>query len=157
MIQRVQTIFLLLVVVLGGVFSFMPVLNFVSYDAGYIMGAYKTILVANPSVVIAKNMGVGVIEGVVILVSLIVIFMFKKRQLQIKLLKLNILLIALQIVALVMYMDVVKTTIGPNASDVVVGFEFGAIIPVLSLVCTYLAIWFIKKDEKLIRAADRLR
>jgi len=157
MIQRIQTVFLLLVIVLGVLFSFLPVLSFVSYDAGYIMGAYKTILLVDPSVVIAKNMGVGVLEGVILLVSIIVIFLYKNRRLQMKLLKLNILLVTLQVVALVMYVDAAKTVIGPESNDVVVGFKMGALIPVLTLILTYLSIRFIKKDEDLVRAADRLR
>lgn len=74
-----------------------------------------------------------------------------------KLAKLNILLIALQIAAIVVYIDTVKSAIGATSEDIVVNFKFGAAIPLLSLVLTYLAIHFIKKDDKLVRSADRLR
>jgi len=78
--------------------------------------------------------------------------------LQMKLAKLNILLIALQIVAVVFYNDAAKLAIGGEEVDqVIVGFKFGSILPVLSLICTYLSIHFIKKDDKLVKAADRLR
>jgi len=157
MIQRIQTIFLALVVVLGIVFSFLPVLGFSGYEAEYIMNAYKTITLDDLNTVIAKNMGVGVMQGLVFLVALATIFLFKNRSLQMKLSKLNILLIALQIAAIVMYSDVVRTAIGPNANDVLVSLKFGAFIPVISLILTYLAIHFIKKDDKLVRSADRLR
>jgi len=83
--------------------------------------------------------------------------MFKKRQLQIKLGKLTILLIAVQIAAIVFYSDAVKAAIQTDPNDVLVAFKAGAIIPVLSLIFTYLAVHFIKKDDKMVRAADRLR
>lgn len=157
MIQRIQTLFLLGVVVLGVAFSFVPVLGFTAYDATYVMSAYKVVLSKEVTTVVSKNMGVGVLEGVIMIVSIIVMFLYKNRQLQMKLLKLNILLITLQVVALMMYVDVVKSAIGPNENDVIIGIEMGAIIPVLSLLLTYLAIRFIKKDDELVRAADRLR
>jgi glucan phosphoethanolaminetransferase (alkaline phosphatase superfamily) len=157
MIQRVQSLLLAIVVILSIVFSFLPIFEFVGYEATYVMNAYKTHLVDNVNEVISKNMGVGVLQGVIMLLSVVVIFLFKKRQLQMKLLKLNLLLITLQIVAIVMYTDVAKEAIGPNPNDVVMGLQMGAAIPVLCLILVYVSIHFIKKDEALVRAADRLR
>jgi hypothetical protein len=71
--------------------------------------------------------------------------------------KLNLLLITLQIAAIVLYSDIAKAAVDAVPEDVVISFEIGAIIPVLSLICTYLAIKFIKKDDALVRSADRLR
>ncbi|MCB9359791.1 MAG: DUF4293 domain-containing protein [Flavobacteriales bacterium] len=157
MIQRIQSLLLAIVVILSIVFSFLPIFEFVGYEATYVMNAYKTHLADNINEVISKNMGIGVLQGLVMLVSIIVIFLFKKRQLQMKLLKLNLLLITLQIVAIVMYTDVVKEAIGSNPNDVIMSLKIGAAIPVLCLVLVYVSIHFIKKDEALVRAADRLR
>ncbi len=156
MLQRIQSVLLAIVVVLGVVFSFIPVLEFSGYESTYLMNAYKTIKILTGEVV-AKNMGVGVLQGLVILISVIVIFLFKNRGLQMKLAKLNILLLALQIAAIVFYSDTARTAIGANAGDVIVSYKFGCIIPVISLILTYLAIRFIKKDDELVRSADRLR
>ncbi len=157
MLQRIQTIFLVLVVILGVLFSFLPILGFMGYETNYVMNAYKTVAVDDATIIIAKNMGVGVMQGLVFLVALGTIFLYKNRSLQMKLSKLNILLLALQIAAIVMYSDAIKTAIGPNANDVLVSFKFGSVIPVISLILTYLAIRFIKKDDSLVRSADRLR
>lgn len=157
MIQRVQTLLLALVIVLGVLLSFLPILQFSGNDITAVMNAYKTVSLAEGSEVITKNMGVGVLQGVILIVALIVITLYKNRSLQMKLAKLNILLIALQIAAIVMYSDTARTAISSNSADVSVGFQFGAIIPVLSLIFTYLAIRFIKKDDELVRSADRLR
>ncbi|MCB0380750.1 MAG: DUF4293 domain-containing protein [Flavobacteriales bacterium] len=157
MIQRIQSVFLLLVFILGALMFVSPVLNFNSYEASFTMNAYTTFN-ASDHMVVSKNIGIGAMQGLIALLALTTIFLFKKRQLQIKLCKLNLLLIAVQIAALVLYIDVAKEAISPqNPGDVVLGLAFGFFIPILSFLLTYLAIWFIKKDEKLIRSADRLR
>lgn len=156
MIQRIQSIFLALVIILGVVFSFVPILTLTQGDSTFIMGAYKTINVELGSSV-AKNMGVGVLQGLVIIISALVIFLYKNRGLQMKLGKLNILLIAFQIAAMVMYSDSVKNNINTSPDEILTVINFGAILPLISLILTYLAIHFIRKDDKLIRSADRLR
>jgi hypothetical protein len=159
MIQRIQTVFLALVVILGIIFSFIPILIFSGEGESLsVMNAYKTIIhFDGSSEILMRNMGVGVLQGLIILVALASIFLFKNRGLQMKLGKLNILLIALQIAAIVFYSDAVKALIQTEPNDIGVNLQAGAIIPVLSLIFTYLAVYFIKKDEKLVRAADRLR
>lgn len=157
MIQRIQSILLALVVIMGIIASFVPILGFEGSETTYFMNLYKTVAENDVTNVVAKNMGVGVLQGVVQLLALIIIFLYKNRQLQIKLAKFTILLLALEISAIVMYVDSVKAAISPTVSEIIVNFEFGAAIPVISLILTYLAIHFIKKDDKLVRAADRLR
>jgi hypothetical protein len=157
MLQRIQTVFLALVVLLGVAASFLSIMNFSDGDALYIMNLYKTVASEDTSNILTKNMGVGAMQGIVQIVALAAIFLFKNRSLQIKIGKLLILLIAFQIAAVVMYSDTVKTAIGKPVEDIVVSLNAGAIIPVLSLIFAYLAVHFIKKDDKLVRSADRLR
>lgn len=157
MLQRIQTVYLGLVVILGFVFSFIPVLEF-SYEGNqYFMNAYHTVLVEENGVKdIFRNMGVGTLSGLVVLNSLIVIFLYKKRQLQIKLCKLNILLLALEVAGIALYADAAKELIAIEG-EVETKMTFGIFIPVISLILTYLATRAIRKDEELVRAADRLR
>ncbi|GAB4252452.1 MAG: DUF4293 domain-containing protein [Vicingaceae bacterium] len=157
MLQRIQTVYLGLVVILGFVFSFIPVLGF-SYEGNqYFMNAYHTVLVEENGVKdIFRNMGVGTLSGLVVLNSLIVIFLYKKRQLQIKLCKLNILLLALEVAGIALYADAAKELIAIEG-EVETKMTFGIFIPVISLILTYLATRAIRKDEELVRAADRLR
>jgi hypothetical protein len=67
------------------------------------------------------------------------------------------LLITLEIVAIVVYTDLAKEAIGSDPNDILMGLRIGAIIPVLCFILVYASIYFIKKDEALVRAADRLR
>lgn len=157
MIQRIQSIFLALVFLLGMVLFVSPVLSFTSYENTYVMNAYHTIN-SMDNTIVSKNIGIGAMQGLVALLALVSVFLYKKRQLQIKLCKLNILLVAIQIAAIVLYIDVAKDAISPNApNDVLIGIKYGAIFPILSLTFLYLSIRFIKKDEDLVRSADRLR
>ena len=156
MIQRIQTIFLALVVIVGVLSSFLPLMGLSGLEGDFIMNLYKMLSTTDASV-LNKNMGVGVLQGLVLIVAIVMITMFKNRSLQVKLGKLNILLIALEVAAIVMYSDLSKSAISPNPEEVIVNLKLGAIIPVLSLILTYLAIRFIKKDDALVRSADRLR
>ena len=157
MIQRIQSVFLALVFLLGMVLFVSPVLSFTSYENTFLMNAYHTINSVDNTVV-SKNIGIGAMQGLVALLALVSVFLYKKRQLQIKLCKLNILLVAIQIAAIVLYIDVAKETISPTSpNDVLIGIKYGAIFPIFSLIFLYLSIRFIKKDEDLIRSADRLR
>lgn len=157
MIQRIQSVFLALIFILGAILFASPILKFTSYEASFEMNAYKTFNQAD-HLVVSNNIGIGAMQGFIALLALTTIFLFKKRQLQIKLCKLNLLLIAIQIAAIVLYIDVAKEAISPkNPNDVVIGLAFGFFIPIVSFILTYLSIWFIKKDEDLVRSADRLR
>ncbi len=157
MIQRIQSVFLALIFVVGMLLFIAPILSFTSYENSFVMNAYHTINSVDNTVV-SKNIGIGAMQGLVALLALVSVFLYKKRQLQIKLCKLNILMVAIQIAAIVLYIDVAKETISPNApNDVLIGIKYGAIFPILSLIFLYLSIRFIKKDEDLIRSADRLR
>lgn len=157
MIQRIQSVFLAIIFVAGMLLFVSPILSFTSYENSYVMNAYHTINSVDNTVV-SKNIGIGAMQGLVALLALVSIFLYKKRQLQIKLCKLNILMVAIQIAAIVLYIDVAKENISPNApNDVLIGIKYGAIIPTLSWMFLYLSIRYIKKDEDLIRSADRLR
>lgn len=156
MIQRIQSIFILLVILIGISSSFLPLMSLSGEAGTFIMNLYKTIAATDGQILI-KNMGVGVLQGLVLIVAIAMLVLYKNRSLQIKLGKFNLLLIALEIAAIVMYSDTAKLAIHPNPEEVMVQFELGAAVPLLSLIFTYLAIRFIKKDDELIRSADRLR
>ena len=60
MIQRIQTVFLALVVLLGVAASFLSIMTFTGGEGSYIMNLYKTVIGSNESgEFLTKNMGVG--------------------------------------------------------------------------------------------------
>src|SRR5690606_9793440 len=121
MIQRIKSVFLLLVFILGALLFISPILSFISIEVSFQMNAYHTYNLTD-HLIVSKNIGIGAMQGLVALLALVTIFLFKKRQLQLKLCKLNLLLITVQIAAIVFYIDVAKEAISPqNPNDVALG------------------------------------
>lgn len=157
MIQRIQTIWLLLAtVVILGLFIF-PYLNYIDLvglgKKLFVTGEYSA--VKNESVkqksFILQTLGTIVVA----LVPLITIFQFKNRKLQIKLIYLSIALVVL--LGVWMYFTATSTlqliSQSFGANNIGVGFF---LLPV-AIILLAMALGGIRKDEKLIRSADRLR
>lgn len=160
MIQRVQSLLLLFIIILGILFSFSPILEIAFQDKIYIMNAYNTYNFSEAegiNLVTFKNIGIGTLGGITILLSIAIIFLFKNRQLQIKLSKLLLLLLTFQVVAIFVYLDASKAFLNPTKFPLEIHYKIGMFLPFISLILSYLTIRFIKKDEKLVRSADRLR
>lgn len=157
MIQRIQTIWLLLAtVVILGLFMF-PYLNYID-----LVGLGKKLIVTgeysavnNESVKQSSFLLQTIATVVVALVPLFIIFQFKNRKLQIKLIYVAIALIVLlgvwMYVTSVSTLDLISQSFGAN--NIGVGFF---LLPV-AIIFLAMAIGGIRKDEKLIKSADRLR
>ena len=158
MIQRIQSLFLLLVALLGIVFSFTPIIELIDYENFFTMNAYYVFITEeNSHEIVFKNMGVGVLAGIITLLATYIIFLYKNRGLQLKLSKLILLLLTLKLVAIFIYSEAATSRITTNEEHLLINYKIGITIPILSLLFTYLAIHFIKKDDELVRSADRLR
>ena len=88
--------------------------------------------------------------------SLISIFLFKNRPLQMNLAKLSFIASVLIIVlgGIFFYKEYANIK---AAVDTKFSGEFGLLSPVFASIFTMLSIRFIKKDEDLVRSSDRLR
>ena len=158
MIQRIQSLFLAIAAIALILMFFFPVANFYS---GTELGNYKLLATGlkcmdpdpaiHPSAWLQAPLLFFVLGSA--LLSLLTIFLYKKRGLQIKLLTFNILItIVLIIVIFLFYMNSVEKLTG-----IAPAYEFGAFCPLISLLFLVLANRFIRKDENLVRSADRLR
>jgi membrane protease YdiL (CAAX protease family) len=138
MIQRIQTIYLLVVVFLQTVMLF-------SEQASIIDG------INEQSVALAQNWQWVILISLTALIPVFTIFLFKKRRLQIRFSIINsLLLLTLQII-------VIYTLSGISNENVTVTYSATCISPAISLILTILAIRFILKDEMKIRAYNRIR
>lgn len=157
MIQRIQTLFLILAVVLNLSGLFLPLwsggtgdmaqtvsglsieqneqaIMFSEHEEGSKMGAHT----AYVALTIASSLWL-----------LLVIFQFHDRQKQMRWTFLGMLMMCLEILALVwLTMQVQAAEAGP---------EIGGIAPVLALVLAWLAARRIKKDDDLVKSVDRIR
>ncbi len=149
MIQRKQTIFLFLAVIFLAQLFIFPVYGFEKEGQHmlfyiYGLGAFSF----DYFVTIALNVSS-------ILVVVAVIFLYKNRKQQLLLCKIATLLIAGLIVAIFYFAENAKSL--PELVGYTSEIRPMMVAPLTALVMIIFANRFIKKDEELVRSADRLR
>ncbi|NND06666.1 MAG: DUF4293 domain-containing protein [Saprospiraceae bacterium] len=152
MIQRIQTVYLILAVACMGLL-FLSAMSFMSVQAPG-AAALQDPLLADGIFDVSDHSILLVLASVAMLLPALIIFLFKNRKLQMKLTRISIVLIVLVIaLTIILFMQAFSSV--PVGTEVTV--EFGYLSPVLAIIFLVLALRFIKKDEKLVRSADRLR
>lgn len=152
MIQRLQTIFLAMAAIVMA-FLFNRNISFASAETPLPPGHTDSVL-ADGIYNTQDHIILLVLVILGILIPIITIFLYKNRPLQMKLSRLTIALIALSIILTVVFFYLDYNTL---ATAIEVKMQFGYVIPVIAIIFLALAVRFIKKDEKLVRSADRLR
>ena len=149
MIQRIQTLYLLAVVILGVVLIWLPVLQFVSPE-GTDLQVYE--LSALGGAPLQGIWGLTVTTILIPLLALVDIFLYKKRLLQARLNIFTIMLCLGYYGVLALYVWLAKMSLGVEWHLLP-----SACIPLVCMVLTLMATRRILKDEALVRAADRIR
>lgn len=156
MIQRIQTLFLILSILLNIVALFFPFVSFVSDFNYYKLSALQLENLTPDTESIFSGMITYPIIGLLIFsiaLSIFTILKYKNRKQQMKFNKLNIFVLIILIAGILFgYTNYIEKEI-----EAVSTFEMGAYFPLASLLFLLLANRFIIKDEKIIRSADRLR
>jgi len=153
MIQRIQSVYLLVAVAFGVALFFMPL----AYLGEYVLDVYG-IRVEEHSSFITIAWPVTGLAIITTLNPFIIIFLFKKRNLQVLLGKLNILLLAALLTLIFVYSDKLgNLPLNGNNYESMVGYSYGTFIPVIPLIFTYLAVIAIRKDAELLQSANRIR
>lgn len=146
MIQRIQTVFLFLAAASGfGTLAapFATTPEMVQESALFADGTYAT----------DDNIGLAVLFALAGALALGAIFLFKKRQVQLKLNRFAIIANILGFVlAIILFWQDLSSLGNTSLND-----GAGAFLPFSFLLFAILAQRFIKKDEKLVRSMDRLR
>jgi hypothetical protein len=159
MIQRIQSLYLLIAAGLGFLLFIMPVWVMHTGASGNTIYFYTYKLMAISAEHGTKEIQIDylplVLNVLILLFSLISIFLYKKRLLQYQFCRFTILLDAGFIAALVFAYDDAKKLYLKEGVDSF--FQLPVVFPVLILLFVYLAARAIMKDEKMLRAADRLR
>lgn len=157
MIQRIQTLWLLLGgLILLGLFIF-PYLNYID-PVGLgrqvlVTGVYSS--VNNEAQKIDSHLLQSIATILVAAFPLFIIFMFKNRKLQIKLIYLQIVLVVLLGIWLFTTASQLLSTMNRSIHADSIGV--GLFLLPIAVLFFILAIRGIQNDEKLIRSADRLR
>lgn len=154
MIQRIQSLYLLLVVALMSVTFFTPIAMFtVASGEVFTLSAF-TLSSAFQS---QSTLWLGILLSLATAIPLVTLFLFKNRMLQVRLCAVEIVLL----LGCLVFMAIYFWLTGANAlEDAVVEhrhFGWAAIMPILALVFTSLAARATFKDEVLVRSLDRIR
>lgn len=144
MIQRIQTIYLLLAAVLSGGLVF-----FVSFFINEDANTSNIIALLNENRFLIKSIGIGFFLSSAL--SVLSIFMYKTRQNQFVLGRLNI-LINFYLLGVLLYESL---NISGEASVSEKGI--GIFLPIIVIVFLVMANKAIRKDENLVKSVDRLR
>ncbi len=141
MIQRIQTLWLLLV----------SALSFLTLKTSVYSGHRIKDIIPKPMIFLnaSYNPLLNITAISVGVIAFITIFLFTRRKLQIRL---SSFALFLSIIVLLLYYWQSKSFIGEESSITITAF-----IPVLIPVILILAIRGIWKDEKLVKGSDRLR
>ncbi len=153
MIQRIQSLFLLLVIVCLGGMILTPIAAFsdtVTWMTARIVGldTGQTATGVLPFPI------QGLIIGLMALTAFI-LFSYKKRKRQLALGKLNFLLLLGLIVIIYLSIDSIAAELGTGVENVAYGW--GTYLPIIALAFQLLATRGVKRDEELIKSVERLR
>jgi hypothetical protein len=150
MIQRIQTLYLLLVVVLGTLLCFFSPVQFLLPEATEYVALHAF-----------DKWPLAVMSIAIPLLALVVIFLFKRRLLQARLNIMNVIFCLGYYALLALYTAYVVKGYEPIGEQTLAGADWyltvWAAIPLVNVVLTMMATRRILKDEALVRAADRLR
>ena len=147
MIQRKQTLFLIAVAVIAILIFFVPFIEFNRASEPFTINLIEGI----SSIAVSSNIYYPfTINAIVVLLTTIIIFLYKNRVLQYKLANL-VVLFNVFITGLFFLLSYI------NVSAENINFTFGSFLPLISAILAFLAAHFIKKDEQLVRNSDRIR
>ncbi len=153
MLQRIQSLYLTGALVIMLLFLFMPFGTFSTLKEEmfylYHHGLVKITLTGKLS--IYENYSLSILTSLFLIITFLCIFSYKNRLFQIKLCSVNVFILV--IIAGAVIWQFLQTS--KSFDHTTLKWSFFA--PFISIVLTLLARRNIRKDEELVRSADRLR
>ncbi|NQU55421.1 MAG: DUF4293 domain-containing protein [Bacteroidetes bacterium] len=147
MIQRIQTVFILIAELLV---ALLYMLKFADLSVNGELHTFTAKGIFSGETLIFDGLPIMIFIGLIVLLHLATIFTYKKRIRQIRMLVFTIILL-LGLFGMFFYFTYA------GFSDVKVAFKIPVVFPIIAVVLDYLAIRAIGKDEALIRSMDRIR
>lgn len=150
MIQRIQSLYLLLSGLLMGSLFFVPLAQIETDTQGVFQFIYRGLTNAEGEMV-TPTLALSILLTVATVISIITIFLYKKRLLQLRLCGINLALL-LGSTGMIYYLG---SKLGDETA--VVSYSITTAIPVIALILTFLALKAIGKDIALLKSMDRIR
>jgi len=155
MIQRIQTVYLLAVAGMFIALLFLPLAVIRSNETIYMFGVDGLKTTTAIAELAYPTWSLMAIAAVIILLSFIIIFMYKKRVIQMRMCIYNVLLIIGFCILFGFY--IWQFSQSPELPNMKYNIHFWAAFPFVALILNYLAIRNIGADEAMIRSLNRLR
>ncbi|MCB9197955.1 MAG: DUF4293 domain-containing protein [Flavobacteriales bacterium] len=152
MLQRSQTIYLILAVIVMALTLFFP---FAIYPVGETEVNFNLYGVSQNEAKASVWFPYYIVISLMIALSIFSITQYKNRKRQLNLGKINYLLILIIVVMLFVDASSVATKLG--IEETAIRYQVGMYLPVAAFAFTFLANRGIKKDEELVKSVERLR
>ena len=152
MIQRVQTVYLLLSLIMMVLMFFFPFTIFMDAEAIKYVFDFSGIYSPGVGKVVTGTLPFQILVVVVTVINFVTIFLFRNRRLQMRFCIFNMLLMAGILLLAAWYIYYTRAEIQAQ-----VYFKVTLLLPLVSIILTWLAFRNILKDELLVRSADRIR
>lgn len=150
MIQRIQSIYLLLAFVCLLLMNFWPIASF----GPAIVNLQGVVSQSDIALEPILDLQYSYLQLPLMLLTLITIFLFKDRKKQMLLARLDYLLV----LAFIVWMQIdLERFSEQSGQGIQVSYDISTFLPVIALAFLLLAHRAIKKDEELVRSLDRLR
>ena len=157
MIQRIQSVYLLIAATASSTFFFIPISTIALYESNFVIKASGIYYLDGDSYIFDRPLlAVSSVLLFHILMTLITIFQFKNRKLQITISNLNLVLILVGMVLVFFYRGALPEK-PIDGSEPTISYHLGGLLPLFSFVLIFLGRKAIKKDDELVRSAERLR
>ena len=152
MIQRIQSVYLTLVLVFSILCFAFPI---ASYESANVDLQFNLI----PQTLEINTLPLILIISVVGILAAVSVFLYKNRQLQVRVIAVTMLINMIYIgLVFLLYVDKFSEKLELNfKSAVTITYSAGSILPILSLILLFLANKAVRNDDRKVRAADRLR
>ena len=156
MIQRVQSIYLFLVVVLMSFMLIMPFAELALQDGQVVVFhsyAVKKYITQEHSEMVIRTLPIFIMICLIGVISFMNVFQFNRRIIQMRVCVLNMMLMAGILILIFYYFYMVESTLRVENHVL----KLPLIFPVIGIILTILAYRRIHEDEILVRSYDRLR
>ncbi len=147
MIQRIQTLYIFISAVLIGLLFSLPFAEIAHNNQLFLFDVRG--IVRNDNIE-QSGLPIAIFIGIILLIHIVAIFLYKKRIRQIRLLVFAILLM-LGLFGMFYFF----TYYSFSAAEI--NFKVSVVFPLVAIILDYLAIRSIGKDEALVRSIDRIR
>ena len=151
MIQRIQSVYLLAAAVILIMILILPIATLVNAHSDSFTYLFYGIVDSEGQIAL-QAFPLATLLVIMPIISLISIFLYKKRILQMRLCIYNILLMLGSIGLILFYSFQAKNNLFTETI-----FSFPIVLPVVTAILTYLAFRGIRKDEILVKSIDRIR